>query len=589
MSSKRSRSPRTRPKGAVPEGKSRPVAVARKPEPEARPVEPAPKVPTWRTRLRRYAPSVLITNGLFLIFAIAFALIALTATGTPMAAFAATTAETWMVMHLIPAVGRDQTIAIMPMLPAMLLMFVVARRTYRAVKDKVSLADLGVLTALVLGVPTLVTVAMWAMLLDAAVVYDLHAPNLALAILWTLVVHGASMIIGMRERLWKALARRFDVPAWLVDAARSAFTTLKVLLAVACAMFLVMLAVRHQFVAEATANYTTAGTAGAWALSVAYLPNMAVHALAYLMGSEVLLGPGAASVFGVNMVALPPLPILAGIPAAAPSWALVALLAPAIVLGVRTFRGQGQAWNLRGSLAQACFAALYMLILVLAAGGTLGVYGYVGANVWLTPLVTFLWFAAVLLAGAGIAMLTQKGGTPAGTEEVAAEEGSVEEGPAEEGTSEEGAAEEVVAESADEETSAGDDGDATEGEEAEEAVEVKTGDLQAEEQGDIDPEADELRDDGEAVTEEGEAASSEPAAEGMEASLSEDGVGQGESEEQVATDHALPGQSLPDRNEPVHDFVDGDAADFEKQEDLPTDEVDPNAADQVSDAEDERR
>lgn len=417
MSSKRSRSPRTRPKGAAPEGKSRPAAVARKPEPEKRDENEALHVPTWRTRLRRYFPSVLITNGLFLTVAVAFALIALTATGTPMAALAATTAETWMVMHLIPAVGRDQTVAIMPLLPAMLIFVFVAHRTYRAVKDKVSLADLGVLAALVLGVPTLVTVAMWAMLLDAAVVYDLSPPNLAVAIGWTLLLHGAAMIVGMRERLWKALARRFGVPAWLVDAARAAWVTVQMLLVVACVFFIVMLVARHQFATEATANFTTAGTFGAWVLGVAYLPNMVVHALSYLLGSEILLGPGVASVFGVNMVQLPPLPVLAGIPASAPAWAPVVLLAPAIVLGVRTFRGQGEAWNVRGGLVQAGFATIYMFVLVLAAGGTLGVYGYFGANLWLTPLVTFLWFAVVLSAGAAIALFMKKAGSTSPSEE----------------------------------------------------------------------------------------------------------------------------------------------------------------------------
>ncbi|MCQ9353490.1 DUF6350 family protein [Corynebacterium sp. 153RC1] len=417
MSSQRTRRPRTRPAGAVPEGKSRPVAVVRKQEPQAPEPQPVEALPTLRTRLRRFAPVVLLNNALILLLSIAFALIALMSTATSMAALAAGTAEAWMVFQLIDVHGRGQQIGVLPMLPALLMVWGFSRRIYRAVKERVSLADLAVLAVLTLGVPLIVTLVMWGMLLDASVVYDLTEPHLGRAIGMTLLLHATVLIAGMGVRLWKALARKFGVALWIIDAAKAAAISVGLLLAVSLAVYAVSLAVHWQQVQASTSTFTQWGTAGAWGLSVLYLPNVAVGALAVLFGSEVYLGAGGVSLFGVNMVNLPPLPILAGIPSSAAAWAPALLV---VVLGVLVWRvyragGSGEAgevgkhWGFLGSLTQAGIAALIMLLLVIAAGGNLGVYGEFGPNLWLTPLFAFVWVGYVLAAAAGVRMLQQRG------------------------------------------------------------------------------------------------------------------------------------------------------------------------------------
>ncbi|MCQ9343890.1 cell division protein PerM [Corynebacterium kozikiae] len=417
MSSQRTRRPRTRPAGAVPEGKSRPVAVVRKQEPQTPEPQPVEALPTLRTRLRRFAPVVLLNNALILLLSIAFALIALMSTATSMAALAAGTAEAWMVFQLIDVHGRGQQIGVLPMLPALLMVWGFSRRIYRAVKERVSLADLAVLAVLTLGVPLIVTLVMWGMLLDASVVYDLTEPHLGRAIGMTLLLHATALIAGMGVRLWKALARKFGVALWIIDAAKAAAISVGLLLAVSLAVYAVSLAVHWQQVQASTSTFTQWGTAGAWGLSVLYLPNVAVGALAVMFGSEVYLGAGGVSLFGVNMVNLPPLPILAGIPSSAAAWAPALLV---VVLGVLVWRvyragGSGVAgevgkhWGFLGSLTQAGIAALIMLLLVIAAGGNLGVYGEFGPNLWLTPLFAFVWVGYVLAAAAGVRMLQQRG------------------------------------------------------------------------------------------------------------------------------------------------------------------------------------
>lgn len=363
--------------------------------------------PTFGSRLRTFLPAAALPNGIVVMIAIVFALVALIATSSPMAALPSTIAQFWLVVNMVPVHGDGHTIGYLPMLPAALLAIVVAKRVHSLVKEKVSLADLGVLLLCVLLLPILLTLTAAAMLYDASVVYPVGVPNIALAIGMTALLHGSAFIIGMGRRLWRAIFKRFGIPQWFVESSLLASRGIAVIGAVSLAGVIISMAIHYQAVSESLAGYeSTLGVIGAVVVSILYLPNAIVAAAAMLAGSEMQFGEGLFSLFGVNMVPLPPVPLLGAFPASAHPWAAALLVVMAVSIVYAVYRNVPRFGT--GILA-ALFAGLFMLILCVFASGTLGVYGYVGPNLWMTAGFVFAWFAVVIsLAVALVALISRR-------------------------------------------------------------------------------------------------------------------------------------------------------------------------------------
>jgi len=137
------------------------------------------------------------------------------------------------------------------------------------------------------------------------------------------------------------------------------------------------------------------GAIGLSLLALLYLPNIAVGAMAVLLGGEFHVGDGAVSLFTSTNVNLPPLPILAAVPnqtiPGGPFFlALTALVAVATVYRFVKARGFIEA---PVALAVGSGAAVAFLGFCLSwlAGGELGVYGSAGALEWLFAAECAAW------------------------------------------------------------------------------------------------------------------------------------------------------------------------------------------------------
>ena len=354
---------------------------------------PAPL--TKAGRIRRMLITAAVSNVVIVLIIMAIALGGLMLTGSPMAWWYTIVAEAWMVFNLAPVSAADVHISFLPALPALILAAVVAVRVRSAVKHKVSVKDLLTLLACVLGVPVVFTIIAWLMLWDAGKVYDVSPPNLAQALLRVIVLHLAAMASGMGWRLWRALAKRYGVPRPLVDATQIALRYLAYLAIGAAAVFAVVFLVNVSRQGEMMNDYPTIsglGIAGLVLLSVLYIPNAIVSTAAVLVGSEFSVGEGSVSLFSAHLVPLPPLPITGGIPASAPSWAVVLLIVP---LGAAIYSLYKKHPSFQDVLVATVASAVLMLVACYLVSGDLGYYGATGPQLWTAAGLTALWMAVV--------------------------------------------------------------------------------------------------------------------------------------------------------------------------------------------------
>ena len=352
---------------------------------------PAPL--TRAGRIRRMLITAAVPNVVIVLIIMAIALGGLMLAGSPMAWWYTIVAESWMVFNLAPVSAAEVHMSFLPALPALILAAVVAVRVRNAVKHKVSVKDLLILLSCVLGVPVVFTIIAWLMLWDAGKVYDVSPPNLAQALLRVIVLHLAAMAAGMGSRLWRALAKRYGVPRQIVDATQIALRYLGYLAIGAAVVFAVVFFLNISRQGEMMDEYPTVsglGVAGLVLVSLLYIPNAIVSTAAVVVGSEFSIGEGSVSLFSAHLVPLPPLPITGGIPASAPSWAVVLLVVP---LGAAIYALYKKRPSFQDVLVATVASAVVMFIACYLVSGDLGYYGATGPNLWTAAGLTALWMA----------------------------------------------------------------------------------------------------------------------------------------------------------------------------------------------------
>ncbi|MDO5032680.1 DUF6350 family protein [Corynebacterium sp.] len=358
----------------------------------------APAPTTMAGRIRRMLSTVGVPHAVVILGVLVIALATLLLTSSPMAWLPTIVAQAWMVFNLAPVSAGGITIGFVPLLPAALLGALVAARVRAAVKHKVSINDLLVLLACVLGVPTVLTVIAWLMLWDAGKVYDVSPAPLWSALPRMLLLHACALILGMGSRLWKALAKRFGVPRVLVDASRTGLLYLGGVLAAGAVLVLIMWVVGLGRQSEMFAEYPVIDGLGKtvlFLLSILYLPNAAVGAGAILGGSEFHIGADSSiSLFSAHSVPLPPLPLAAAVPGSVAPWAVVLLALPAVAAGV-AFYQQRQRVDLAFLGTATLSAAVGTAVLSFFAGGELGFYGSTGPTLWTATGLLALWCLVV--------------------------------------------------------------------------------------------------------------------------------------------------------------------------------------------------
>lgn len=354
---------------------------------------PAPL--TRAGRIRRMLITAAVPNVVIVLIIMAIALGGLMLAGSPMAWWYTIVAESWMVFNLAPVSAAEVHMSFLPALPALILAAVVAVRVRSAVKHKVSVKDLLILLSCVLGVPVVFTIIAWLMLWDAGKVYDVSPPNLAQALLRVIVLHLAAMAAGMGSRLWRALAKRYGVPRQIVDATQIALRYLGYLAIGAAVVFAVVFLLNISRQGEMMDEYPTVsglGVAGLVLVSLLYIPNAIVSTAAVVVGSEFSIGEGSVSLFSAHLVPLPPLPITGGIPASAPSWAVVLLVVP---LGAAIYALYKKRPSFQDVLVATVASAVVMFIACYLVSGDLGYYGATGPILWTAAGLTALWMAVV--------------------------------------------------------------------------------------------------------------------------------------------------------------------------------------------------
>lgn len=357
---------------------------------------PAPL--TKAGRIRQLFMSAALPNIIVVLIIVALAFGALLLFGSPLAWLPTIVAEAWMVFNLAPVSAAGVDLSFLPALPALILATVVAVRVRAAVKHKVSVKDLAILVACVVGVPVVLTCIAWVMLWDAGKVFDVSPPNLAAALARVIVVHLAAMAAGMGTRLWRALAKRYGVPPLLVDAALIALRYLAYLAIGATVVFVLIFIVNFSRQGEMMDEYPSISGLGVFTLillSLLYIPNAIVSTGAVLVGSEFSAGEAQVSLFSTHLVPLPPLPITGGIPASSPGWAVVFMVVPLIAATMSLYKKRP---SFQKVLAATVATAVIMFFACYLVSGTLGYYGHTGPHLWTAAGLAALWIAVVGLA-----------------------------------------------------------------------------------------------------------------------------------------------------------------------------------------------
>ncbi|MEU7814215.1 DUF6350 family protein [Pseudonocardia sp. NPDC049154] len=328
----------------------------------------------------------------------------------------------WLAAHLIPLALEGQPLSVLPLLPTVAVIVVVAwgarwaarRLGCRIRQDAGAVvaasagahAAVAVLGSALLPTSAAVGAAPWAAMLGAGLIAAVGAG--------IGVLRACGLPADWRERLqgW---------PAAGLAAAAVGGAALLLAGALAVLVGLVVGAGRVHGLYQALAP--TGGAAlGMTLLGLAYLPNAAIAGASWLLGPGVDVGLGAWTPFGGAPAPLPPFPLLGALPTVpSPAWAVVAVIVPVgiglVVGGIcRTVLGPESTLpeRMRAVAVAAGTLALVAALIASLAGGRLaaGRYDPVAMPAWLVLLAVVVWIGGP----AAVLALVQRGGP--GPEEV---------------------------------------------------------------------------------------------------------------------------------------------------------------------------
>ncbi len=311
-------------------------------------------------------------------------------------------ASIWLGAHDVPISIAGRELGVMPLLPALLLVWGTARTTARATTATASWFVIRWVVASALGGPLLFAAIALAVVHDAAsVITELQTPSSLRAFSSVLVVHAIGAALGIGSRIGGRVLAMTRLPDWLGGSLRAAAAGVLALFGLSAAVtagsLIVHWATMQQLYAITDSIF---GQFSLTVLSVLYAPNVVIGTAAVAVGSSAHLGFASFSSFAVFGGDLPALPVLAAAPAPplGPVW--VALLIVGAASGVAV--GQQCARRplsllpaLAKLLVAACCAALTMALLGYAGGGRLGNFGDIGVDQGTFGFAVFFWFTVV--------------------------------------------------------------------------------------------------------------------------------------------------------------------------------------------------
>jgi Family of unknown function (DUF6350) len=311
-------------------------------------------------------------------------------------------ASMWLGVHQVPISIGGRELGVLPLLPAMLMVWATARSTARATSPYSSWLVVRWVVASALGGPLLMTAIALAVIHDASTVLtELQTPSALRAFVSVLVVHVIGAAIGVSSRLGRRALTASPLPNWLGDSVRAATAGVLALFGLSGLVTLGSLVV-HWATMQELYGITDSifGQFSLTVLSALYAPNVIVGTAAVAVGSSAHVGFATFSSFTVFGGDIPALPVLAAVPTPplGPVW--VALLIIGASSGVAV--GQQCARHplpivpaLAKLLVAAVAGALAMSLLAYAGSGRLGNFGHVGVDQGALIIGVFFWFAVV--------------------------------------------------------------------------------------------------------------------------------------------------------------------------------------------------
>lgn len=360
---------------------------------------------TTREKMRSYIKVALLPNAIVLAFVIAAAFGGLLLTSTTLSALPATIAHLWLTLNAAPVSGRGVDISLMPLLPAFLVGYGTYRRVRTSPAVRGGLKDMGLQAIWIVGIPVLLTLTAIVMLVDAATVFDVGVPNVAIALLRTAGIYIVAFLFGLRQPLWEATSARWGLEEALYQQVGRAVRLCVWFMVAGGGVTLVSLGIHHQQIAELSSNYSPLGNLGVWLLSLLYLPNAALSGWALLMGSEFAMGVGSVSLYGSTLPPLPPVPLMAALPLSVSPYALALLVIPAVIMTIVVIRKVPTAVE---SLYLTVATMVVATCAFFYAGGTAGIYEYVGPTILLSIGLAVAWVAVASFMTTGVATVVSR-------------------------------------------------------------------------------------------------------------------------------------------------------------------------------------
>lgn len=338
---------------------------------------------------------------LTLALATAIVLVTLVAASSDLTGVFAAVAASWLAVHQVPVTIGTTTLGILPLLPTGALIWLVGRTCAQATTATSTRRDLGWLVGAAVAGPLVCTAVALAVLQDASAVLDVAPPNPLAAFGWVLAIHLVGALGGIATVKWREIVVAPYVPDWACVTLFATVNAARRLLLAGLVATVLSLVVHWSTAFEAFGavdGFT--GVVGLLLLTVLYLPNVAVAAVAVLCGAGVQAGTVSVGLFEVMGGPLPGVPVLAATPTGpAEPWWPAALVVPAM-LAVLLGRECGRNAVDRSTAAWAALSAGVALaggavVLGAAAGGALGTFGAVHVEVWLWALTVFGWFGGL--------------------------------------------------------------------------------------------------------------------------------------------------------------------------------------------------
>jgi hypothetical protein len=311
-------------------------------------------------------------------------------------------ASMWLGVHQVPISIGGHELGVMPLLPALLMVWATARSTARATSPYSSWLVVRWVVASALGGPLLMAAIALAVIHDAStVITELQTPGALRAFVSVLVVHAIGASIGVGSRVGRRALVASSLPDWLAESMRAAAAGVLALVGLSGMVTAGSLVV-HWATMQDLYGITDSifGQLSLTVLSVLYAPNVIVGTSAMAVGSSAHLGFATFSSFTVFGGDIPALPILAALPGPplGPVW--VALLIVGASSGVAV--GQQCARHalplpqaITKLLVAAAAAAATMSLLAYGGSGRLGNFGDVGVDQGALAVGVFFWFAVV--------------------------------------------------------------------------------------------------------------------------------------------------------------------------------------------------